>query len=162
MKMKEDVDAEVPWPPLRPWVPSWRFRKCAHSPGSDIGCRRAPESPLHAVSPGCGWPARPPPQLSPLQSHLHPPPNSGGPTRGRQTPLHPSSTAGRKAALGDLHFYENQASGATPPRGRRGASGMAFGLCPSPLPGARSPRPLPLRPPAPPPAPILCPALISA
>lgn len=69
---------EVPWPPLRPWVPPWRFRKCAHSPGSDIGCLRAPACPLHAVSPGCVWPGRPPPHLSPLQSHLHPPPRIPG------------------------------------------------------------------------------------
>lgn len=161
MKMKEDVDAKIPRLPLRPWVPSWRSRKCAHSPGSDIGCHRTPESPLHAVSPGCVWPARPP-GCPPLQSHIHPTPQIlRDPLGNDRPPCTPLPRRGERQPRDDLHFYENPASGATPRGAGAAPPGWLLGSAPrrSPALGARAPSPC-ARPP--PPAPILCPALISA
>jgi hypothetical protein len=90
MKMKEDAGAEIPWPSLHPWVPSWRPPKRAHSPGSDIGRYCAPEFPLHAVSLDCVWPARSP--SCPLQSHLHSTPQILGDPLGRNGPPPTSGT----------------------------------------------------------------------
>ena len=106
--------------------------------------------PLHAVSPGCVWPARPP-SCPPLQSHLHPTPQIlRDPLGDGRPPCTPLPRRGERQPRDDLHFYENRASGATPRGAGAAPPGWLLGSAPrrSPALGARAPSPC-ARPPPP-------------